>query len=494
MSSVTSSESLSPISPKEKAVQSIKNFKEKLIEGTLGNVNPEKQEEYKESLEKKVDTFLQQSQGQAENPNHSIKVEELTGMEKVDINSLAFPFGVTPDRLSQAQITENNDGTFSRSILTNVDGINLILDFKSSELNFNNLVNTKFSFSDQLLKDLSINEELAVDNDQEWLKIKTIYFEKTDGTLKENEKKFNDLLQEANSIEDPQKRLMSFVGIFDRATRNPEDAGGDFWEVASKILDVSGDELLPLVSDLNRFLPKTSDVFFNKNLKEVASLLKRPDVRNVLIHLSSEQSPYPSKDKMKLYAQEGEGMLAFDNLSEISHNQVSEYSLTPEQIISAFGLEKDTTPSDLNNTIQSLTDYFRQHKGMSIFSDPASTFTSSIENIPLIMSEIAKQKPEIADQLKGKTLGFCRLLAETRPDIDSKFASPDSYKIKIYKQITEKTTRAVMEFYDLNNVAFLNEIVYGSPSSVFDIEVKNLIIDTLGSYNSQTIRENHSFK
>lgn len=296
--------------------------------------------------------------------------------------------------------------------------------------------------------------------------------------------KLNKIIQEINDNPDQESRIIQVAGALDSFRDNIFSSK---WEQTSHLLDVSPEALY--FSDLTKnFDPAT----YNKNnYRDGLQSLKTDAAQNVLKHLSSESSPVnpQKKEEYRFAAEEGKGMKAFDVLFSTEAQNI-----TPEQFISVFGLGEKITPADINSAKEKLRDRIRENMQNPSFAETLSMsgFITSLENVPLLLSQLVSQKPEIAEELKGKLVGCCRSLADKRPDIrDGSYGLAYDRNVSIYMRITHKIEQSLVDLYskEIN----IYDVIKQEPRTPFDKEFQTLNRDyNIGNFmDSQSPLKTH---
>jgi len=285
-------------------------------------------------------------------------------------------------------------------------------------------------------------------------------------------KDFNKIIKKISENPDEESRIMQAAGVIDGISQH---LYSEKWEHTSAALDLAP-ESLQFCNLLGNFDPLSYSDYHGADLEKI----KTDAGQNVLKHLSSESSPaYPEKkEEFRFLASEGMGMKAFDVLGATG----SQGSLTPEQIIMAFGFDEKVTTGDIKAAGQKLQEYFRQNMGIDTRVNARTLspegFVTSTENMPILLSQIIKDKPEVADEIKGKLLGYCRSLAGKRPNIEhqSGIDYDRERKVNTYLDITQKINYSIASLYDPETVN-IYDIIQKTAQNSFDKGFQTLIRD-----------------
>jgi hypothetical protein len=277
----------------------------------------------------------------------------------------------------------------------------------------------------------------------------------------------NNAFETIKNNPDEDLRVMQVVGALDAVT---DRIFSTKWEENSRLLDISPEALF------FSKLPAALDTYYFgtiQSLGESFSDLKTDAVQNVLKHLSSESSPLDQKKKeiCQLYIKEGQGAKIFDaffmtrDVYEASGGHLETPNFSIADITTAFAIDEKYT-TKIKEIIDRGPKFGYQNKG-------------TLNSVPSLISQLVKENPELAPDIQGKLIGFCKSFLRKRPDLSSN-SSHDQRDERLYVQITEKVADSLMNLYDLDNIDFLEDIVLQAPSwnhSVTDREIGTLFLE-----------------
>jgi hypothetical protein len=280
--------------------------------------------------------------------------------------------------------------------------------------------------------------------------------------------RFNEIIKKIRENPNEQTRVMQIAGTLDSIKSL---IYSQLWEHTSVALDVAPESL-----NFSTLLTDFNPLTYSDN-HENREILGSDACQNVLKHLSSETSPAaPSKkEEFQFYAEEGKGTKAFD----ILYGNNSTQNPTPEQIITAFAFGEKITPYDILSATEKLRDRIRQDMANPSYENTLSSGSVAIsaENMPLLLSQLISQKPEVSGDLKGILVGCCHSLAKNRPDLSQSNSYSDrdhDNKVKSYMRITHKIAQSLVNLYSPETNIY-DEVLKKIPQNSFESELHELV-------------------